>query len=305
MINIKVSLATLNRLENDFKDYITQRNIGYIVFVAKTPKNIITAYENKKGVNFKVTFQGEGFMELARQYCDDPNLIHTKRKKDKESLYFIDIGTQIGSDEVGTGDFLAPIVVCASYIDENAMKIVTTYNIQDSKKLTDKKILEIIPQIKNKVHYEYKILLNSKYNNAIKCGFNINKIKSILHNYVLGKLKERCPNVKNVYMDQFVNEEKYYSYLDNVNNVVKNIIFKEKGETFFPSVALASCLARYYFLEFNRQLGEKFQTNIPLGAGKEVDIFALEFAKKFGIEKLKDICKQNFKNFDQILKELS
>ncbi|MBO8427363.1 MAG: ribonuclease HIII [Firmicutes bacterium] len=306
MIDIKVSKETLLRIENDFKDYITQRNIGYIIFVAKTNENIITAYNNKKGINFKVTFQGKDYMDLAKKYCEDPSLIHKKKKEDKESLYFIDINNQIGSDEVGTGDFLGPIVVCATYVDINAMKIINEYHIQDSKKMTDKKILELIPQIKNRIHYECKLLPNYKYNNAIKKPtFNINKIKCIMHNYVLFNLKQKCPSIQNIYMDQFLDKEKYYSYLKNVNNVVKDITFKEKGETYFPSVALASCFARYFFLEYMKELEVKYQTTIPLGASKDVDEFSINFVKKYGINELENICKANFKNLSGIKKEIS
>ena len=77
-------------------------------------------------------------------------------------------------------------------------------------------------------------------------------------------------------------------------------IFKEKGESYFPSVALASCIARYYFLEQMEFLSKKIGEKIPLGASKEVDEFAKRYLEKYGLEELKKICKVSFKNFKQL-----
>lgn len=303
MVTIKVDLPTLNQIEEEYRDFITDRNIGYIIFVAKTPKNIITAYQNKKGVNFKVTIQGDDHLKIAKKYCDDTTILPKKKKENKESLYYIDVDAQIGSDEVGTGDFLAPIVVCAAFIDHDAMKLIDQYHIQDSKKLTDAKILELVPLILKKVHYEVKVLSNESYNKAYEKGFNTNRIKCILHNFVLTRLHQRCPYVKNVYVDQFISEENYYEYLKGTKEITTNIIFKEKGETYFPSVALASCIARYYLLQEVEFLSKKYKTKIPLGAGKEVDDFSKKFIEINGFDEFKKLCKQSFANYKNLMQE--
>ena len=231
MITIKISQETLNELVNKFSNNITDRNIGYILYVIKTDDNyIFTIYSNNKNDYFKMTIQGEDPLSVAKLYSLEEKIIPKKQKVEKESPYFIDVDSQIGSDEVGTGDFLLPIVVCAAYVDHETMKLIEKYNINDSKKLTDQKIMEIIPLIINKVHYVVKVLENDRYNNAYEKGFNMNKIKAILHNHCLYELHKVCPYVQNVYMDQFVNEDLYYSYLTSIKNVEKNIIFKEKGE---------------------------------------------------------------------------
>lgn len=302
MITIKVDKNTLDKIEQDFKGNITERNIGYILFVAKTDEHIITAYENKKGVTFKVTFQGGDYLSLAKKYCPNTQIIPKKAKLQKESVVFIDVESQIGSDEVGTGDFLGPIVVCAAYADHETMKLISEYGIQDSKKLTDSRILEVVPLLLKKVFYEVKVLTNEKYNNAINKGFNINKIKAILHNFVLTRLYKKCPYVKNIYMDQFCTEKQYYEYLEGSKSILKNIIFKEKGETYFPSVALGSCIARYYFLKEIESLNEHYNLNFPLGAGKNVDEFTQKFISKYGFDELKKVSKNNFRNFQDLNK---
>ena len=77
-------------------------------------------------------------------------------------------------------------------------------------------------------------------------------------------------------------------------------LFKEKGETYFPSVALASCIARYLFLKEIATLNEKYKVKIPLGASAEVDKFDIEFIKKYGENEFLKICKSNFKNYQKI-----
>ncbi len=300
MITIKVTKDTLEEIEKTYFDFIIERNVGYILFVIKTASNIITAYNNKKQTCFKVTIQGENAMELAKKYSNSPNMIPKKKKGNDNNFFYIDVDQQIGSDEVGTGDFFGPIVVCAAYIDHDSMKIIEEYGITDSKKLTDNKILETVPLLLKKVHFVCKIVNNDKYNSLQERGFNMNKIKAVTHNYVLLKLHDRCPYVKNVYMDQFTPPDKYYSYLLGTPVVHKNIVFREKGEIYFPSVALASCIARYAFLQEIEAINKRYNVKIPLGAGPKVNAFAKKFIDKFGIDEFNKIVKKNFKNYDEV-----
>ncbi len=304
MVTIKIDKKTLEGIQEEYKDFIQERNIGYIMFVIKTPTNIITAYDNKKGGTYKVTIQGENDTELAKKYSLTPALFPKKVKKNKESLFYIDVDQQIGSDEVGTGDFFGPIIVCASYVDLETMKIIKESLIKDSKKLTDQKIKEIIPTLLKKVHFQCLTVNNEKYNSLVDSGCNLNKIKALSHNHVLLRLHERCPYVKSVYVDQFTPEDKYYEYLNNLDFVERDIVFKEKGETYFPSVALASCIARYRFLQEMENLSKKYGMKFPLGAGIEVDDFAIEFVKKYGVQELKKVAKLNFKNYKKVLEAL-
>ena len=243
-------------------------------------------------------------MELAKKYSYCPEALPKKRKNEKDNLLFLDVDQQIGSDEVGTGDFFGPVVVCAAYVDHDTMKIIYEYSVSDSKTFSDAKIREIVPLLLKKVHFVCKVLSPEKYNDLQEKGCNMNKIKAMMHNYVLLKLHERCPYVKNVYMDQFTPGDKYYEYLrGTVPVILKNIIFREKGEIHFPSVALASCIARYTFLQEIDFLNKKYGVKIPHGAGSGVNAFAKKFIEKFGIEEFKKITKKNFKNYLEVLNE--
>ena len=92
----------------------------------------------------------------------------------------------------------------------------------------------------------------------------------------------------------------YYEYIKGEKNELKNITFEIHGEEKFPSVALASCIARYVFLEKMEILNKKYNVEIPYGASKIVDDFALNFKNKYGLEELKKITKTNFKNFKKL-----
>lgn len=159
-----------------------------------------------------------------------------KRKKEKKDIFIdpkIYYSSSIGSDEVGTGDYFGPIVVTSSFVDKENISWLEDLGVKDSKKLTDDKIMEIVPKIIKKIPYETMIFSNKEYNDRYSKDINLNKIKAILHNKVLSKLIQRCPNYDYIVVDEFAKPYVYYSYLKDSPNVVKNITFmtKEKIKT--------------------------------------------------------------------------
>ena len=88
------------------------------------------------------------------------------------------------------------------------------------------------------------------------------------------------------------------------DNPLQDIVFKTKGESFYPSIACASMVARYCFLKEKEKLEEKYSMKIPFGASKKVNEFAKEFIKKFGQQEFDKNVKKNFANYDEVLNEL-
>lgn len=299
-VTIKVAKPLLDKIIKDFKDFEKPNNGEYISFFAKNDDVVVTCYTSKKEEDFKVMFLGENALKIARNY--DPNATLNKTKKNNPTqASWILLDDQIGSDEVGTGDFFGPICVCASYVSKKDIEKLKAMGVDDSKRLSDEQIIELGKILIKEIPYSQVSLNNEKFNELIDKGMNMNEIKAKLHNQVLKNLKKKFPKTKNFVIDQFVSEDKYFEYLKDEKEVVKNIIFKTKGETYFPSVAVGSIIARYSFLSKMEQIGKMYGTIIPFGASKNVTIFAQDFVTKFGVENLLKIVKKNFANIEEII----
>ena len=226
-----------------------------------------------------------------------------KEKKEKKEIYVdpkIYHSSSIGSDEVGTGDYFGPIVVTSAYVSKENISVLEELGVKDSKKLTDEKIMEIVHKIIKLIPYNSIILSNKEYNQKYSEDINMNKIKAILHNRVLGNLKDKSYAVDYIIVDQFAKEYVYYSYLRNSSNVVRGITFLTKGEDKSLAVACASLISRYIFLKEFDKLGESLGVFLPKGASDTVDEMGVKIAKKYGFDKLSEVAKLNFKNTEKI-----
>lgn len=307
-ITLKVSEKTKDQMVDFFQDLKRDKTPAYAIFQAQDGDTVVTLYESGKCV-----FQGKD-ADLSSNFWIETEKINTGRaittnsdeKKKKDSIYVdpkIYYSTAIGSDEVGTGDYFGPIVVTAAYVKKEDIKYLESLGVKDSKKLTDEKILEIVPIITSKVKYNTITLSNKDYNSYYAKGYNMNKIKAILHNKALSNLKREKLPYDYIVVDQFAEKYVYFSYLKEVNDVVRDITFVTKGEDKSPAVALASIISRYVFIKEISKMSKELGMLIPKGASDKVDEVALKVANKYGFDKLNDVVKLNFKNTDKI-KEL-
>ena len=271
-----------------------------ISLFAKSEEVTVSLYKpDKKGAS-KALFQGEGAYKEARIW--EPSLKENDApspKPLKDPLRLLIGYPQIGSDEVGTGDFFGPIEVCAAYLTRGDLEEIKRLGVNDSKKMDDEKIMSIGPSLIKRFPYSHLSLDNEKYNEISSLN-NMNAIKAKMHNAALLKLHKRYPSAY-LYQDQFAEENLYYSYLKDEKEVCRNILFSTKGESHFPAVALSSVIARYSFLLKMMKMGDKYGVSFPFGAGDGVNAFAIEFAKKHGVSELKKVAKINFKNYLKIL----
>ena len=300
-VSISVSPEKVDEITLFYSAYQKLNDGEYIIFQADYSGVIVTVYQNKKNKH-KVVFSGVDALKEAQRWDE------TASVKEKENLPqgWLCKEDQIGSDEVGVGDFLLPIVVVAAFVRGKDLKMLEEFGVKDSKKLTDEKIKEIAPHLLKKFFVSRLTLDNAKYNELIVQGENMNSIKAKMHNRALLNMFKKFPDTKNIFVDQFVAESKYFAYLnDPKEQKVFNIVFKTKGESYYPCVALASVIARYAFLLEKDALEKKFKTTFPCGASTKVNEFAMQFIKKHGLEEFKKIAKQNFANYKDLTEELA
>ena len=294
-VTLKFSVEEYQKIKEYYSSYATGEIGEYVDFVAPLKDVTIRGYVSKKSRR-SVVFSGPLALEEASKWGE----VTLENKEPEEKLHIVDFGEQIGSDEVGVGDFYLPMIVVAAYMNNHQYQRLKELGVTDSKKLSDKRIRELGPILVKEFEYSKLTLPNSKYNEMILKGKNLNSLKAKMHNRALSNMHNKYIDVIAIYVDQFVSEERYYSYLDKDDKpILKGISFKIKGESRFPSVALASVIARYYFLLEKDKLEEKYGLEFPFGAGKKADEFKKILLDKVGQEEFDKLVKQNFKNYSK------
>ncbi|MCI1245707.1 MAG: ribonuclease HIII [Bacilli bacterium] len=276
----------------------------YVALFAAYEGGVVHLYKKSKKGEFKAVFQGVGAVDEAKIW--DPNAADEAHQPALKrelrplggAIRPFNLYPQIGSDEVGTGDFFGPVCVCAAYVAKSDLPRLKELGITDSKRMEDGYILSIGPDLIKEFDYSQLSLPNAKYN-EIHDELNMNAIKAKMHNRCLLNLRKKHPDAR-AYQDQFAEPSLYYSYLKGEAEVLRGITFKTKGETAFPSVALASVIARYSFLRKMAELSEKYGMRLPFGAGEEVDEAIAAFVRKNGKEKLREAAKLNWANFKKL-----
>lgn len=309
-ITVKVSKNTIDEMNEFFDDFKRPKTPPYAVFQADDADCVVTVYESGKAVFQGISADISAQMWIEREKRLNPTKqvevknSEQKEKKEKKEIIIdpkIYNSSSIGSDEVGTGDYFGPIVVTAAYVNKENISWLESIGVKDSKKLTDDKIVEIVPQIIKKIPYKSIILSNKEYNDRYNENTNMNKLKAILHNNVLFKLSHEIKDYEYIVVDEFAKKYVYYNYLKESPNVVRNITFMTKGEDKSLAVACASLISRYIFIKEFDKLSDKVDEFLPKGASDAVNDMGRKLVNKFGKDILHDVAKLNFKNTEKIL----
>lgn len=174
----------------------------------------------------------------------------TVAKTEPEHEREIEPVNYIGSDEVGNGSYFGGIVTASVLVRDQAdVDFLLELGVRDSKKISDKKIREMAPQIKDRLEYAVSEAIPAQYNQAIASGLHIKEIMAILHNDAIGKVSATNPDY--VLIDEFASASKYSNYLEASNKKVAysdRLRFEKKAESKYLAVAAASILARDAFL---------------------------------------------------------
>ena len=311
VITLKTCQKTQKMMDEFYEEMKREKTPQYALFQADDGDTVVTLYTSGKAV-----FQGKD-ADIASEYWIETEKINsgtvsytnsdTKEKKtlkdkEKQNTSIYHNVNSVGSDEVGTGDYFGPVVVSSTYVTKEDVSYLDELGVMDSKKITDDKILKIAPLIAKKVKYKSMILNNTEYNKYQSKGYNMNKIKAIMHNKVLYQMiHEENPKYDYIIVDEFARENKYYDYIKESPNIQKDITFMTKAEDKCLSVACASIISRYLFLKEFDKLCDSLHLPLPKGAGQEVDSIGKEIVEKYGREKLYEVAKINFMNTERIL----
>ena len=304
---IKVNDTIKNKMIDFYEGKKRSKTPPYAIFQADENDTVITLYESGQamfqGISADVEASMWEMINKSENNLDDffEEKVTNRNSNNKEIELPLDINS-IGSDEVGTGDYFGPIVVTASYVSKENIPFLTELGVRDSKKLSDEKIIEIVPKIIKKIPYKTIILNNKDYNNHYGKDMNMNKIKAILHNKALYNLVNDNHQYDYIVVDQFESPKSYFNHLNNTNNVIKDITFITKAEDKCLSVACSSLISRYVFIKEIDKLSDKYGVFIPKGASSYVDDIAIKLVNKYGDNILRDIAKLNFSNTERVMK---
>lgn len=296
---ISLPKTTIEQMKKHYAAYL-ETAPQWAVFRAKTPAATITAYASGK-----VLFQGKEPEAEMRKWAGEQSAAKKKQTKQPVSSKYtppahLFTSSHIGSDESGTGDYFGPITTCAIYIKEDQIKLLKEIGIQDSKAITDDTILLLSSALlEMDIPYSLMILHNEKYNQLQQQGWSQGKMKTMLHDACIKKVKEKITHapLEGILIDQFCQPNIYIKHLATENrHLDPHTYFITKAENHSIAVAAASILARASFVREMERLSEWIDQPLLKGASQKVDQLIAKIIREHGTEVLHKIAKVHFAN---------
>ena len=211
----------------------------------------------------------------------------------------------IGTDEVGNGSYFGGLAVVASFVTPDQHTFLRKLGVGDSKTLTDLKIRQIAPILKEKIQHQALLLSPSKYNEVIGDRYNAVSVKVALHNQAIYLLLQKGIQPEKIVIDAFTSAKNYDKYLAQEANRFSNpISLEEKAEGKYLAVAVSSIIARDLFLENLENLGRELGYQLPSGAGTASDKVASQILQAYGMQGLNFCAKLHVKNTEKAKKRL-
>ena len=261
----------------------------YIRYFLKLPQATVSIYTSGK-----VLLQGEGAEKYARFF--GYQVVEENRGQNFPL---------IGTDEVGNGSYFGGLAVVASFVTPDQHAFLRKLGVGDSKTLTDQKIRQIAPILKEKIQHQALLLSPSKYNEVIGDRYNAVSVKVALHNQAIYLLLQKGIQPEKIVIDAFTSAKNYDKYLaQEANRFSKPISLEEKAEGKYLAVAVSSIIARDLFLENLENLGRELGYQLPSGAGTASDKVASQILQAYGMQGLNFCAKLHFKNTEKAKKRL-
>lgn len=256
----------------------------YIRYFLKLPQATVSIYTSGK-----ILLQGEG----AEKYA----IFFGYQAVEQTSGQNLPL---IGTDEVGNGSYFGGLAVVAAFVTPDQHDFLRKLGVGDSKTLTDQKIRQIAPILKEKIQHQALLLSPSKYNEVIGDRYNAVSVKVALHNQAIYLLLQKGVQPEKIVIDAFTSAKNYDKYLAQEANRFSNpISLEEKAEGKYLAVAVSSVIARDLFLENLENLGRELGYQLPSGAGTASDKVASQILQAYGMQGLNFCAKLHFKNTEK------
>lgn len=242
----------------------------------------------------------------------------TRLEQQQAAVHAVEVGDEwVGTDESGKGDYFGPLVSAAVYVTQEIADTLSEIGVMDSKKLTDKRVIELAPRIEEICGQRCtKVIVNPKKYNELYDTFqlegkNLNSLLAWTH---IRALENILPNFEpslplTVLIDKFADEDyiqtrfKAEKLITGSKKVDLRLVQLPKAEV-NVAVAAASIVARYYFLQQLRKLSQTYGMDLPKGASDpNIIVIGKKILGQYGSAELANIAKVHFKTTGRILGE--
>lgn len=264
-------------------------------------------WKNEKAPNEYVVWRMKSYLGSTAMLYTSGKLV-LQGNEDFSDIF--EIATQdekiiphLGVDEVGKGDYFGPLVVVSCFVNSDNLEIFKNIGVGDSKKFSDKKILEMYEQLKNYAYYYASIVMPEEYSRIQKETKNVAILLAKQHSKViemgLEDLKSKNIECNTVVIDQFSSSKS--RILNELGRFGQgaDIDQHHKGESDI-AVAAASVIARGIFLNEMKSMSERYKFDFPKGASDVIQK-GREFVKLHGEKELHNVSKISFKTTRDII----
>jgi ribonuclease HIII len=209
-----------------------------------------------------------------------------------------------GLDESGKGDFFGPVIAATVIAEKSMIETWRKAGAQDSKKMSESKIIELDHLIRNTRGVVVKVCFCGmpKYNELMaRPRANLNLLLAWQHATALSQALAVKP-VKWGLLDQFTEQPLVQRELAKKKVENFELRMRTKAES-DPVVAAASIVARAEFVRQMNQLSKQFGQKLQKGAGPLVRAQAHDIIRNLGVHALKDFAKLHFRTAYEVVKE--
>jgi ribonuclease HIII len=168
----------------------------------------------------------------------------------------------LGLDESGKGDFFGPLVLAGAVVSGHDHKELSGIGVEDSKKLSDGKIKDIFRKLRDHAEFQVRVIEPEEYNRLYTVHKNLNRLMMDEYKKLIGKFG--ADRYDRIILDQFSSSDRQNS--DLRHSLDKEILIVTRAES-NASVALASIVARYHFVDWIERTSRRVGFEIPIGSG--------------------------------------